>query len=117
MARNPLDEARDGRVDGGAPAVGSPGASRLRVAVVEVAGADRELAFLRWGDWSVRDGWLCLGSPGQDAHGFRIPLSRIGEQHWLALFVGEGASAHDVACLALALRDLRRRAGERASGF
>jgi hypothetical protein len=26
--------------------------------------------------------------------------------------VGRGASAHDVACLALALRDLRRRAGE-----
>lgn len=116
MARNPLDEARDGGPQGGAAAVGSPGASRARAAVVEASRTDQELGFLRWGDWSVRDGWLCLGSPGQAGGGLRIPLSRIGEQHWLALFVGEGAAAHDVACLALALRDLRRRAGERAGG-
>lgn len=116
MARNPLDEARDGVPGGGAAALGSPGASRARAAVVEVSRTDQEVAFLRWGDWSVRDGWLCLGSPEQAGDDFRIPLSRIGEQHWLALFVGEGASAHDVACLALALRDLRRRAGERAGG-
>jgi hypothetical protein len=115
MARNPLDEGRDGGSEGGASAVGSPGASRTRAAVVEASRADQELAFLRWGDWSVRDGWLCLGS-GQTSDGLRIPLSRIDEQHWLAFFVGEGASAHDVACLALALRDLRRQAGGRAGG-
>lgn len=99
MARNPLDEARG---------------NRAPVAVLEGGGADGapELAFLRWGDWEVRDGALCLGSAGNPGDGFRIPLRRVGEQHWLAHFVGRGASAHDVACLALALQDLRRRAGE-----
>lgn len=103
MARNPLDEARG---NGGGRAAGS-----ARATTLDVAGAPgtRELAFLRWGDWEVRDGALCLGASG-DA--FRIPLRRVGEQHWLAHFVGRGASAHDVACLALALQDLRRRAGE-----
>jgi hypothetical protein len=100
MARKTLDEAQ-GTAGGGAGRVAVAGSTGLR-----------ELAFLRWGDWEVRDGALCLGSTGNPGDGFRIPLRRVGEQHWLAHFVGRGASAHDVACLALALRDLRRRAGE-----
>lgn len=100
MARKTLDEAGAGTAAGNG-----------RVAVLEAAG-DPELALLRWGDWTVKDGALCLGF--EAGNPFRIPLRRVGEQHWLAHFVSRGASAHDVACLALALRDLRAWIAERA---
>lgn len=102
MARKTLDEAGAGN---------APAAGNGRVAVLEAASSP-ELALLRWGDWTVKDGALCLGFEAGDP--FRIPLRRVGEQHWLAHFVSRGASAHDVACLALALRDLRAWIAERA---
>lgn len=80
-----------------------------RASVVVAAEPGDELRLLRWGDWRVTDAGLELVPPAGRLR-YCIPLARVQERHWLGNFSRQpGARPADVANLALALRDLRRR--------